>query len=291
MIIVSFIAVLFVPLILKELKEATTEIVIDSLSEEQEYLFNEIRGNIKESIFISAKPFVLKHEIIPTREHIESWEGLLLGIGNSMNRQYGLIRIMTFDLSGRMIHDYGIDNNMPQFDPQQHPIKIILSQCIETESSSERILVSSKNSPYWGLCFLSEDRDEEVSNAHLFILDYKKILKKMKKTTGMDIAIQIGNNITHDNLDKKLIDSIIKNEKTLLVTDSEGKEQHFIIAKSGLINKDKLAKNRESIELIFFINSEKIYTSFQTISNNLKYLILLIAVVSSLLLYIISFAR
>ncbi len=284
MIIVSFFIFMFVPLILKELKEATTEIVIDSLSEEQKHLFKEIRGNTKESIIISAKPFVLKQEIISTREQIEAWEELLLGIGNFLNRQYGLIRIMTFDLSGRMIHNYGIDDSMPQFDPQQHSIKIIITQCLETESSSERVVASLKNSPYWGLCLLSEGRDEEVSNAHLFILDYKKILKKMKKTTGIDIAIQVGNSITHNNLGKKFIDGIIKNEKTLLATNSEGKEQHYIIAKSALINGHTLTKNREHNKLIFFINSENIHTSFQAITSNLKYIIILIAVLSSLLL-------
>jgi len=180
MIIVSFIIFMFVPLILKELKEATTGIVIDSLYEEQEYLFKEIQDNTKDSLIISAQPFVLKQEIVSTREQIETWEELLLGIGNSLNRQYGLIRIITFDLSGRMIHDYGIDDNMPQFDTQQHMIKNIITQCLETESNSETVVVSLKNSPYRGLCLLSEDRDEEVSNAHLFILDYKKILKLQK---------------------------------------------------------------------------------------------------------------
>jgi len=284
MIIVSFIIFMFVPLILKELKEATTGIVIDSLYEEQEYLFKEIQDNTKDSLIISAQPFVLKQEIVSTREQIETWEELLLGIGNSLNRQYGLIRIITFDLSGRMIHDYGIDDNMPQFDTQQHMIKNIITQCLETESNSETVVVSLKNSPYRGLCLLSEDRDEEVSNAHLFILDYKKILNKMKETTGMDIAIQIGNSIIHDNLGKQFIDGIIKNEKTLLATDSEGKEQHYIIAKSALINEFNFPINRESNSLIYFINSEKIHTSFQSIANDLKFIILLVAVLSSLLL-------
>jgi signal transduction histidine kinase/CheY-like chemotaxis protein len=284
MVIVSFFIFMFVPLILKELKEATTGIVIDSLSEEQKYLFEEIRKNTKESIIISAKPFVLKQEIISTREQIEAWEKLLLGIGNSLNRQYGLIRIMTFDLSGRMINDYGIDDNMPRFDPQQQLIQKIITQCLETESSSESVVASLKNSPYWGLCLLSEGRDEEVSNAHLFILDYKKILQKMKKSTGTDVAIQIGNNITHNNLGKKFIDGIIKNEKTFVTTDSEGKEQHYIIAKSALINRHILTKNVELNKLIFFINSEKIHTSFQVIASNLKFIILLITALSSLLL-------
>ena len=282
MIIVSFFAFMFMPLIIEELKKATTGIVIDSLSEDQEYLFKEIRGNIKESIGISAQPFVLKQEIIATREQIEEWEGLLLGIGNSLNRQYGLIRIMSFDLSGRMIHDYGIDDDMPRFDPQQHAIKILLSQCLETESSSERVVASLKNSPYWGLCFLSEDKDAEVSNAHLFILDYKKILTKIKTTTGMDIAIQMGNSIIYNNLGKEFVDSIIKNQKTLLVTDSEGRDQHYIIGTSTLINRYNLTE--KPVKLIFFVNSERIYTSFQTITTNLKYIILLVTVLSALLI-------
>ncbi len=284
MIIVSIIAFMFVPLILEELREATTRSVIASLSEEQSYLFEEILENVKESVVISAQPFVLKHEIISTSEDIKAWEGLLLGLGNSLNRQYGLIRIMTFDLSGGMIHDYGIDSNMPQFDPQQLSIKTIIAQCLETESSSESVVSSSKNSPYWGLCFLSEDKDEEVSNVHLFILDYNKILKKIKKTTGIDMAIQIGDKITHDNLGKEFIDSIIKNEKTLLTTDSEGKEQHYITGTSAIINRHILTKNREPVRLIYFINSEKINASFQAITTKLKYMILLIAVFSSLLL-------
>ncbi len=236
MIIVSFSIVMFMPYILKELKESTTGIVIDSLSEEQEYLFEEILANTKESIFISAKPYVLKQEPISTMEKIEAWENLLLGIGNSLNRQYGLIRLITYDLSGRMIHDYAIDDSMPQFDPQHYSIKTVITQCIETESRSERAVVALNNMLYWGLCFLSEDRDFEVSNAHLFLIDYKKILRKMKETTGTDIVIKIGDRIIHDNLGKKFTNSIIEGSKTLLATDSEGLKNislsqnlHFLI--------------------------------------------------------------
>lgn len=284
MIIVLIIALMFLPLILKELREATTMSVIASLSEEQAYLFEEILENVKESVAINAQPFILKHEIISTSEDIKAWEGLLLGIGNSLSRQYGLIRIMTFDLSGGIIHDYGIDSSMPQFDPQQLAIKTIMAQCLETESSAEIVVSSLKNSPYWGLCFLSEAKDEEVSNAHLFILDYNKILKKIKNTTGMDIAIQIGNSIVHDNLGREFIDDIIKKEKTLLTTDSEGNEQHYITGSSALVNRHILTKNREPVQLIYFINSERINASLQTITINLKHIILLVAVLSSFLL-------
>ncbi len=287
MIIVSLIAFMFVPLILEELEKASTEIVIDSLSEQQEHLFEEILENIKESIIISAQPFVLKQEIISTSKDIEEWEGLMLGIGNSLNRQYGLIRIMTFDLSGKIVHDYGIDENVPRFDPQQHAIKTTLAQCLETESSSERIVSSMKNKQYWGLCLFSEDKDEEVSNVHLFIVDYKSILQKIKRTTGIDIAIKIGSSITHDNLGEEFIYGIINNEKTLLVADSEGKEQHYTISKSRLINNH--IQTHQTVQLILFINSERIYTSFQAIAGNLKSIILLITTLSSLLLLIIIY--
>ena len=46
MIVVSFIAFMFMPLILEELKEATTGIVIDSLSQGQQHLFEEILENV-----------------------------------------------------------------------------------------------------------------------------------------------------------------------------------------------------------------------------------------------------
>ena len=284
MIILSVIIFMFTPLVLKELQEATTGIVIDALSKEQEYLFKEIQRNTKESVFISAKPFLLKQEIISTKEQIEAFEGLLLGIGNSLNRQYGLIRLMTFDESGRIIHDYGIDDSSPQFDPNQHAIKQIITQCLETESNSENILASLKNSPYWGLCLLSEDRDEEVSNAHLFIIDFKKILTKMKETTGTDIAIQIGNSIIYDNLGVELIDGIKKKALTLTAKDSEGKEQHYIVSKSALPHTHIIPEKREFDSLIFLINSGKIHSSFQSIASDLKYIILLIAVLSSLFL-------
>ncbi len=282
MIIVSFIAFMFIPLILDELNEATTEIIIDSFSEKQKHLFEEILENNKESITISSQPFVLKQEVISTNRHIDEWEELLMGMGNSLNRQYGLIRIMSFNLSGQLIHDYGIDDSMPQFDPQQHAIKTLITQCIETEANSERVVSSMKNNFYWGLCFLSEDKNEEVSNVHLFIVDYKVILKKIKGTTGTDLAIQIGNSITHDNIGREFIDGIIKNEKILLATDPEGRGQHYIISTSPLnnshINTDK------PVQLIFIINSEGIHTSFQSITTNLKYITVLITVFSSLLI-------
>jgi signal transduction histidine kinase/CheY-like chemotaxis protein/HPt (histidine-containing phosphotransfer) domain-containing protein len=273
-----------VPSILKELEEITTSLIIDTLSEEQEYLFNEILRNTSESVFNGASPYVLKQEVLSTGEQIKEWEGLLLGVGNSLNRQNGLIRIMTFDLSGRIIHNYGIDDSMPQFDPQHNLINTIITQCLETESSSERVVISLNNKPYWGTCLLSEDRNEEVSNAHLFILDYKKILEKMKNTTGNDIAIQIGNNIIHNNLDMSFIKSIFEDRKTLLATDSEEKEQHYIISKSAMVNKHILTDDRKQNKLIFFINSEKIHTSFQAITDNLQHIMILIIVLSSLLL-------
>jgi signal transduction histidine kinase/CheY-like chemotaxis protein/HPt (histidine-containing phosphotransfer) domain-containing protein len=284
MIIVSFFIIISVPSILEELEEVTTSLIIDTLSEEQEYLFNEILHNTSESVFNGVSPYVLKQEALSTGKPIEAWEGLLLGVGNSLNRQNGLIRIMTFDLSGKNIHNYGIDSSMPQFDPQEDLINKIITQCLETESSSERVVISLNNKPYWGTCLLSEDRNEEVSNAHLFILDYKKILEKMKNTTGNDIAIQIGSSIIHNNLDMNFVQSILEDRKTLLATDSEGKEQHYIISKSTMVNKHILTDNEEQNRLIFFINSEKIHTSFQAITNELQRIMILIIVLASLLL-------
>ena len=289
MIIVTFIIFMLVPLILNELKEATTGIVIDSLSKEQVYLFEEIHKNTKESIFISAKPYLLKQEIISTKEQIDAWDGLLLGIGNSLNVQYGLTRLMTFDLSGELIHDYGINDGSPRFDSQQTVIKEIISKCLETESSSESIVASMKNNPYWGLCLLSDDRDEEVSNAHLFIIDYTRILTKMKETTNMDVAIQIGNRIIHDNLGREYIDSIIKNEKILLTTHVEENElqkirHQYIVAESKLIDGHIFPKSKESNSLIFFIHSDDVHDAFQKITSNLKNIILLTAALSSLFL-------
>ncbi len=284
MIIVAFLLIIAVPSILKELEEVTTSLIINTLSEEQEYLFNEILENTSESLFYGAAPFVLKQEVLSSREQIEEWEGLLLGIGNSLNRQNGLIRIMTFDLSGKIIHNYSIDDSIPQFDHQQAWISTIITQCLETESSSESVVMSLNNKPYWGTCLLSEDMDEEVSNAHLFILDYKKILEKLKNTTGNDIAIKIGSNIIHNNLDSNFIQSIFKDSRTLLATDSEGKEQHYIISKSALVNKHIMTDNKEQNRLIFFIKSQKIHTSFQRITDNLQYIMTLIIVLSSLLL-------
>jgi signal transduction histidine kinase/CheY-like chemotaxis protein/HPt (histidine-containing phosphotransfer) domain-containing protein len=284
MIIVSFFIITAVPLILEELKEVTTSLIIDTLSEQQKYLFNEILENTSESTFNGAAPYVLKQEVLSSSEQIEAWERLLLGIGTSLNRENGLIRIMTFDLSGKIIHNYGIDVITPQFDPQQSGINTIITQCLETESSSERVVISLNNKPYWGTCLLSEDRDEEVSNAHLFILDYKKILEKMKNSTGNDIAIQIGSSIIHNSLDRNFIQSIFKDRKTLLSADSEGMEQHYIISKSALVNKHILTDNKEQNRLIFFINSEKIHTSFQAITNKFQYIMILIIVFSSMLL-------
>ncbi|MCK5343107.1 MAG: HAMP domain-containing protein, partial [Candidatus Heimdallarchaeota archaeon] len=282
MIIVSFFIIISVPSILKELKEVTTSLIIDTFSEEQEYLFNEILQNTSESTFNGAAPYVLKQEVLSTGEQIKAWEGLLLGVGNSLNRQNGLIRIMTFDLSGKIIHNYGIDDSMPQFNPQQDLINTIITQCLETESSSDRVVISLNNRPYWGICLLSEDMDEEVSNAHLFILDYKKILEKMKNTTGNDIAIQIGSSIIHNNFNRDFIQSIFKDRKTVMAADSEGMEQHYIISKSALVNKHILTDDREQNSLIFFINSEKVHTSFQAITDDLQRMMMLIGVLSSL---------
>jgi len=281
MVVVLLISFMFLPLILEELKEATTEIVIAALAEHQGHLFEEVLDNTKESIIISAQPFVLKQEVISTKEDIETWKELLLGIGNSLNRQYGLIRIMTFDLSGRIIHDYGIDAKAPRFDPQQDAIKMIVSKSLETESSTESVVVSLNNDSYWGLCFLSEDKEEEVSNVHVFIIDYKRIIQKIKETTGMDIAIKLGSRISHDNLNKEFIDGIINKEKTLLIIGSEGKTQHYIVGTATHVSKHIFTKNKKPIHLISFINSEKIYASFQEITNNLIFIILLVAIISS----------
>ncbi len=282
MIIVLFIAFMFIPTILEELKEATTDIVIDSLSEKQEHFFEEILANIKESINISAQPFVLKQEALTTKEDLEAWEVLLLGISNSLNRQYGLIRILSFDLSGKLIHDYGIDENVPRFDSGQSAITTMIAEAIEAESSSQSVIASNGNMPYWGLCFLSEDRDEEVSNVHLFIVDYRKILEKIKETTGMDIVIQVGSSIIHNNLGGDFIESINNNSKAFLASGSEGDVQHYIVSTSTLDSRH--IQTREPVQLVFFINSESIYTSFKSIAGNLKYVILLITSLASLLL-------
>ena len=183
MAVIAMIIISLTPILLKQLDKATTDVVVNTISIEQGHLFRVIMDNTYDSVFGATKPTLLKQQPILTKNSVTAWEKLLLGLGNSLNISYGVTNVITFDLKGNMISDYKIDENSPSFDVSGKDLRNLITSSLLTESNGERIIYDLNNNPYWGIVFLSEDNDEEISNAHLFAIDFKNVLKNMEEKT------------------------------------------------------------------------------------------------------------
>ena len=283
MAVIAMIIISLTPILLKQLDKATTDVVVNTISIEQGHLFRVIMDNTYDSVFGATKATLLKQQPILRKNSVTAWEKLLLGLGNSLNISYGVTNVITFDLKGNMISDYKIDENSPSFDVSGKDLRNLITSSLLTESNGERIIYDLDNNPYWGIVFLSEDNDEEISNAHLFAIDFKNVLKNMEEKTGINVAIRAGNRIVHYNLDNSLINGINNNLKSASTISKNNKENHYIISRSKLDNKHLDTNKSIDFELILFIKSEILHKSLQSISTNLHLIVSAITIIFSIL--------
>ncbi len=271
------------PLLLKQLDTATTDVVVDTISIEQGHLFRVVMDNTYDSVFGATKPTLLKQQPILTKSSIIAWEKLLLGLGNSLNILYGVTNIITFDMNGSMVSDYKIDANSPSFDTNKKEVGTLISGSLLSESNGERIIYDENNNPHWGIALLSEDSNEEISNAHLLVIDFKNVLRRMKEKTGINVAIRIGEKIVHDGLNNSLINGIYNNLNSVSGIDKNGVESHYIISRSNLDNRHFDENKNIEFEFILLIQSEILHKSLQSISTNLRLIVSAITIIFSIL--------
>jgi len=283
MAIIAVTIISLTPLLLKQLDKATTDVVVDTISIEQGHLFRVVMDNTYDSVFGATKPTLLKQQPILTKSNIIAWEKLLLGLGNSLNILYGVTNIITFNMEGDMVSDYKIDSNSPSFDVNKKEVGSLISGSLLNESNGENIIYDENNNPYWGIAFLSEDSNEEITNAHLLVIDFKNVLRRMKEKTGINVAIRIGGKIVHDGLGNSLLNGIYNKLNSANVVDESGIENHYIISRSNLDNKHFDENKNIDFEFIILIQSEALHKSLQSISTNLHLIIAAITIILSIL--------
>jgi signal transduction histidine kinase/ActR/RegA family two-component response regulator len=271
------------PLLLKQLDKATTDVVVDTISIEQSHLFRVVMDNTYDSVFGATKPTLLKQQPILTKSSIIAWEKLLLGLGNSLNVLYGVTNIITFNMGGNLVSDYKIDANSPSFDANKKEVVALISGSLLSESNGENIIYDENNNPHWGIAFLSEDSNEEISNVHLFVIDFKNVLRRMKEKTGINVAIRIGEKIVHDELNNNLINGIYNNLNSVREIDKDGVESHYIISRSNLDNRHFDENKNIEFEFILLIQSEILHKSLRSISTNLRLIVSAITIIFSIL--------
>lgn len=283
MAVIAITIISLTPLLLKQLDKATTDVVVDTISIEQGHLFRVVMDNTYESVFGATKPTLLKQQKILTKSNIIAWEKLLLGLGNSLNILYGVTNIITFNMDGNMVSNYKIDANSPSFDVNKKEVMSLISGSLINESNGENIIYDENNNPFWGIAFLSEDSNEEITNAHLLVIDFKNVLRRMKEKTGINVAIRVGEKIVHDGLSSSLINGINNNLNSVNVVDESDVENHYIISRSSLDNKHFDENKNIELEFILLIQSEALHKSLQSISTNLHLIVAAITIILSIL--------